>query len=132
MKSYLTPKEFCTFPPHIRERLRQTFRIGKSGPLEMVDGQLISDGSTGKDLQLSLNVGAMLEYLGAESGIEVEGLFDRLMEKSLMKMGLLDRPVEVAPDAPVLPAPPESAAPFCDTCDSKGVRHKKTCPKSQA
>ena len=27
---------------------------------------------------------------------------------------------------------PKSATPFCDSCDSKGVRHKKECPKYEA
>jgi len=39
--------------------------------------------------------------------------------------------VEQAPEVVVEPTAPETPAavkPFCDQCDSKGVRHKKECP----
>ncbi|TXH56083.1 MAG: hypothetical protein E6Q97_07265 [Desulfurellales bacterium] len=158
MKTCITLREFVALPKPVREQLRQIFRIAKSGPMEIVNGEIISDGSTAADLQ-KLDVGALIAFLGPDSGINTEGLFDRLLSIVLLRfeadrleaerkaLSLLPTATAVVPPVmptepviAVVPAPPvtqpdpQPAAdvpkPFCDSCDSKGMKHKKVCPKS--
>jgi hypothetical protein len=54
------------------------------------------------------------------------------VDQNQMTTELLNKNKPVPPHLPQPDQPSSSIkgkAPFCDTCDSKGVRHKKGCPK---
>lgn len=121
-------------------------------------GILESDGHTVNDLR-GINVTSMQEYLGFKD-IDPEADFFALLEMTVEKAEYKEpepapeapKPSEVntqptpvpdtptaIPEAPVVApettAPPEGTGtapkpPFCDQCDSKGVRHKAVCPKN--
>lgn len=132
MRTFLLQKDFIALPPETRDKLRQALRIGKSGPMEIVDGRMVSDGSTPQDLQ-AVNIGSLLAFLGPDSGMRADELFDTLFRKVLERLeaavpeAASELPGEANPGVPVTPDP--ASRRFCDSCDSRGVRHKKGCPK---
>lgn len=60
------------------------------------------------------------------SGIEQVASSEAKLEVEMLN----DEPVaETKPVEEAVVEAPKVKAPFCDTCDSKGVRHKASCPK---
>lgn len=125
MKTHMTPREWLEFPKETREWLRQTFSIAKSGPIELENGKMVSDGSTAFDL-MKLNLGALIAFLGPKSGIDTDGLFERLLAQ------VIEKPVDTEEVSKTVPAveaiqpeaPVENVKPCCG---SRGARHKANC-----
>lgn len=61
-----------------RNYLRKRFHIGKSGGIEVCDGQIISDGTTEEDLSV-LTVEAMQEFLNSKEK-DIFELFRQVVE----------------------------------------------------
>lgn len=135
----LTPHVWLQVEPVVRNALAKEFGITRSTSPRCVTEQGVtiveSDGYTIEDL-MGLNVESMQEWLGfsnIDPEADVHALFQMCVDKMAQSLAI---PVEEAPQAPqteVLPevvpqVPKEVKARFCVHCESKGVRHFKTCP----
>lgn len=121
-------------PKEIREHLMKVFGIVRTGISEVRDMVLISDGVTNTDL-LNVTSEKMAEYVGS-----VES-FSRLWELSVAKARyeLNPPPIEIGGEFRQLQTQKQTVElnaqnpikeyKFCDSCDSKGGRHLKVCPK---
>lgn len=115
-------------PKEVKNRLIEVFQIPLTGITEIIDQRVVCDGHTGQDL-MAITHDKMNAYIGSQE------TFLRAWELTLAKVKyeLAPPPIEIG--IPVKEAneiPLEtviSEKPFCDFCDSKGVRHKKGCPK---
>lgn len=119
------PQVWISLPKEVRNHLVKVFGLTRSGVTEVVDQTVVSDGHSVEDL-MGITLEKMVVYIGSEE------TFGRAWELTLAKThSELHPPLgEIRGDGVVVPIPEaETAAPFCDTCDSKGVRHKKDCPK---
>ena len=78
-----------------KEAIKPLFDIQRSGAIEVVDGQVISDGITQKDLAV-VNIGSLIEFLGNGCLVtippEIDKLFDDLWYKA--KANIFDIKVE--------------------------------------
>lgn len=131
----------------VKLHLMKVFGIVRTGVTEIRDTTLVSDGFTTEDL-MAITLDKMNAYIGSTE------TFPRAWELTLAKihselhpplgeiigapdgsMTIAPIPEEITPiveEVPVTVVPefePEALTPWCDTCDSLGVRHKKTCPK---
>ena len=118
-------------PKEKRIRLAEIFSIPQTGIKEIIDQTVKCDGYLNEDLQ-AITLEKMCEYIGSQEP------FSRAWELTLMKVHSelnpsrrIDQALEVmVGNEPIIePYVPPSEKIFCDTCDSKGFRHKKECPK---
>lgn len=130
----LTPHAWLQVSTEVRNKLAKEFGMSRSGTprcvTEMGLTRIESDGFTIEDLR-ALNVESMTEWLkGYNIKPETNDLHYLLgmcsgIKEDEMK-GLLSKP-------DILVGSPEAKEPevkrFCDQCESKGVRHLKSCPK---
>ncbi len=132
-----------------RNHLIKVFDLKKNGVTEVRDQEVITDGYTTDDLK-AINLGGMCEYIGSEETfgraweitlakvhselnppigeiksvdgeptiVDAQTPMEKIMTEQLVKVG-----IDVILDES------EPIKPWCDTCDSKGVRHLKECPK---
>lgn len=133
---------WLTLPPEIKHKLVTLFDIPRSGrtvvEYRATGAVVTSDGYTAPDLQ-SISLAKMQGLTGSDSDN-----FYKLFEVVILNLDALLGGTIVAPTAPVervtsknplQPVDPEKVIftefpkIFCDSCDSKGVRHKKVCPK---
>lgn len=84
MKLGLTTAEWIALPDDMRFKLRDMFRVGKSGACEVMNGKLINDGTTAKDLQ-AMQLGNLIEKLGNDLPWHNDNLFDELLSLILNK-----------------------------------------------
>lgn len=135
------PQQWIHLTKDVRNQLVQVFGIPRTGVTEVKDDQVVSDGHTMDDLGV-ITLEAMCEYIGSEE------TFARAWEITLSKVHAeLNPPVAIIQNVNgeatmidvnsefvvkeyVDPKAFEKVA-FCDSCDSKGVRHKKDCPKAK-
>lgn len=127
----------------IRKHLVSVFGLVPTGIAEIRDQTVISDGYSNADLD-RITAAKMAEYVGSNES------FPRLWELTLAKvkyelhppidLETLNQPeiVNIIPPTPVQIPERTLNSPntievksdrFCETCDSKGVRHKKECAK---
>lgn len=122
----------------VRQHLAKVFNLTATGIAEIRDQTVISDGYSNADLD-KITAAKMAEYVGSNES------FPRLWEITLAKVKYeLHPPVdleEIKEPEVIIPIQiPErtlnspnpievNSDKFCQTCDSKGVRHKKECPK---
>lgn len=85
MKQLLTSRDWVGIGADERRRLSAQFLIGRSGPTEVINNELISDGTTDKDLQ-ALSIARMIEYLGPDLSWYQEDLFSFLLTLTLRKL----------------------------------------------
>ena len=85
MKLNLTVKDWLNIPRENRQKLMELFRFSKSGCIEVVDNQVISDGVTERDLE-AFNVGAMINFLGKDLSWFNPNLCDELLVLTLNKL----------------------------------------------
>ena len=124
---------WMSLPKEIRHQLIKDFNIERTGPAEIRDEHVITDGYTNSDLRVFTSE-SMEKYVGAPA------TFMRLWEITIAKarsivnppqvevgVGVIDSPIQVSPET--LEVAP--SAKFCDSCDSKAVRHKNDCPKAK-
>lgn len=114
-------------PEEVRHKLVVLFDIPRSGrtvvEYRAAGAVVTSDGFTPTDIE-AITLEKMQGLLGSESDNfyklfeEVADHLDQLLDGSL---GKIDKTDET--ETP--------AKRFCDSCDSKGVRHKKACPKNK-
>ncbi len=108
-------------PLSTRQAIAVQFGIIKKGSTEVFDNQVKSDGYVIADVEAALGIDAIQKWTGSES-TDFQVLWDMMVAKAEGKD-------KVAPPITTGPAGPTGPKPFCDICDSKGVRHKKACPK---
>ena len=145
MFEHLYQQYWIELPKDVRFHLAKVFGLVKTGITEIRDQTVVSDGFTNKDLE-GISFPAMAEYVGETNDTKVT--FHRLWELTLAKVNSeLHPPINLNPviiprteprETPevnsslLIEAPKEIikeiVKPFCDTCDSKGGRHMKSCP----
>lgn len=108
-------QHWITLPKEQREHLTKVFEVPMSGIKEIRDATVISDGHTNEDLK-EITLEKLNAYIGSEE------TFPRAWEITISKAKY-----ELNP--PILIGSLADSKPFCDSCTSKGVRHKKVCPK---
>lgn len=107
--------QWMSLPREIRLELRRLFDIPQSNVVEVRDNTVITDGVTNDDLQV-----ITLEKL--KQVTKNNGTFAELFEKAVK---MAKPPVYISINGIQI-----MKKEFCDSCDSKGVRHKKSCPKN--
>lgn len=130
----------------VRKHLVGVFNLVATGIAEIRDQEVISDGHSNADLE-KITAAKMAEYVGSNES------FPRLWELTLAKVkyelnppiildiskmetkeqealvkGLNNQGIKLEPVMEKTPTEVLEVK-FCDSCDSKGVRHKKVCPK---
>ena len=120
--------KWMALPLSTKGKLAQQFGIPKNGAIEVYANTIKSDGFLVHDIENALTLDSMQKFLGTEE-TDVTILWDYLINKIENRTPKIEEnikieieSIEVMPEKPVIP-------PFCDKCDSKGVRHKKGCPK---
>jgi len=63
MKQFISYDQYIALAIDERNKIREVFNVVKSGGMDVVDNEIVSDGTTPNDLA-RINIGAMLEYLG--------------------------------------------------------------------
>lgn len=137
----LYPIMWLEQPRDIREHLAKIFGIVKTGVAEIRDQEVVSDGVTTQDLDV-VSAAKMAEYVG--SSID-DTSFAQLWTITVSKAKFeLHPPFVITPGNQVLTLEQfntlkevsneefkqiTETPKFCDSCDSLGGRHKKTCIK---
>lgn len=129
-----------------RKHLSEVFALVPTGIAEIRDQQVISDGYSNADLE-KITHAKMAEYVGSNES------FSRLWELTIAKVKyelnppivldlsnqseeeqkaivetLTENGAKLEPvQEPIKPVDPNR---FCDTCESKGIKHQKICPKA--
>ena len=144
------PQVWISLPKETRNHLAEVFSLNRSGVTEVRDQEIISDGYSAEDLK-RISLENMCQYIGSQE------TFGRAWEITLAKVhselhppvGVISGPeIEITPagenrtieetekvsmedGSKVVDDPKEGheIKHWCDTCDSKGVRHKMYCPK---
>lgn len=133
----LTPHVWLQVKPETRVKLAKAFGMKRStSPRCIVErgiSRIESDGHTIEDLR-ALNVYSMHKFLGLpmiDLSADIHKLFSECVDMIERVDAVEDtearKEEEKATEPPVEPA---TKAPFCDSCDSKGVKHKKACIKN--
>jgi hypothetical protein len=134
----ITPHLWLQLAADVRNYLSKEFKLNRSTSPRCVTygGKTVieSDGHTVDDLR-GLNVESMQAYSGSKS-VDINELFAECAAKALDVLHPPEASLEAPLEAPITPVeallPPSATQEprFCDSCDSKGGRHKKDCPKS--
>lgn len=113
-----------SIPLSTRIIIANTFGVQKIGPTHVVNNYVESDGYRIEDIERALNIDAIQKYV-ATNETDMVKLMDMLIAKAEGReyIGLVTEPV-IVNEQVISPT-----TGFCDQCDSKGVRHKKVCPK---
>lgn len=136
----LYTQHWIELPKDIRAHLKKVFSISSTGLTEVRDQTLISDGTTNEDLARAFTKESMTRYVGSD------GTFPHLWTCTVSKANFEINPPMAIRDNPqvpeldlstMVPVPADilkeiqeiPVIKWCDFCDSKGVRHSKTCTK---
>jgi hypothetical protein len=118
-------------PKEIRAKLVTMFHIPRTGSAVVDYGaegnKVVSDGFTPKDIE-AITLEKMQKVLDSDSTD-----FYGMLEEIIVNIdALMQQKVEVVETVTTYVETSTHIAktPFCDSCDSKGVRHKKICPKN--
>ena len=107
------PQNWIHLSKETRNRLAEVFGLERTGVTEIKDQEVISDGYTVHDLK-EITLEKMCAFIGSEE------TFGRAWEIVLAKVhSELNPPIGII----------KKDEPWCDSCESKGVRHLKECPK---
>jgi len=145
IKVLLTPFAWLQLNSEVRNGLTKAFNIRSSTSPRCVTQngmtRVESDGKTVEDL-MALNAESMQKWLGftnIDPNADIHALLGMCadkMEKELHpsevvepQMHSKEKPGSV--DVEMKELIESSKKPFCDSCDSKGARHKSTCIKSK-
>lgn len=138
MFQQMNTHDWVQLPIEVRAKLAEKFNIPRSGYTHVVGNKVETDGYTNENLA-KMSIEALRAYTGADSQD-----FTDLFKLTLIKIYEELKPPEVLVNG----EPPEveaniektpeqlveevvGKAPFCDSCESKGVRHLKTCLKNK-
>ena len=103
MKQFIERHQWEALSMPERDVIRNLFKIQHTGGgMDVQGGQIISDGTTGRDLAV-VNIGHMMAYLELESSEFCNELWEKVKVKALKDIGK----VEVKDVKPVPPAPQE-------------------------
>ena len=145
-ENLVSPTLWLQASPEVRNLIAKEFGMERSTSPRCVNElghtRIESDGFTVDDLR-ALNVISLQQWMGftnVDPQADLFALFKMCVNRAqeMITRGLSTPPVEGQIIQPAVdpvstpqdpPAPATESKPFCDTCDSKGVRHKKTCPK---
>jgi hypothetical protein len=84
MKQNITLDQWIALSMQERKVIMDVFHMQRSAGFSVSDGQIVSDGVTPKDL-LVVNIGRMIEYIGAEDDSFCDELWDLVKNKALKK-----------------------------------------------
>jgi hypothetical protein len=130
----ITPHLWLQLSADVRNYLSKEFKLNRSTSPRCVTygGKTVieSDGFTVDDLR-ALNVESMQAYSGSKA-TDINELFAECAAKALDILHPPEAPPEapITPQEPLIPIPATPEPRFCDTCDSRGLHHKKGCPKN--
>lgn len=123
-------------PPELRHKLVILFDIPRSGSTVVeyrAAGNVVtSDGYTAIDLQ-AVSTERMRGLLNSDSDNFYKLFEDITTHIDALLTGTFGSSAtapEERIDTPQVSSGFSTLPPFCDSCDSKGGRHKKTCPKN--
>lgn len=130
---------WLSLPLEIRTKLVTLFGIPRSGSTVVdyrVSGAVVtSDGYTAPDLQ-AISLRKMQHILDTDDANYYKLFEEVITHIDALLGGTFEAPVSSQEPTPPPPekrvyTPAEEAVlrRFCDSCDSKGGRHKKVCPK---
>lgn len=112
-----------------RIKIAEQFRIEQKTGREVFDDIVKNDGYLIKDIEEKLNLDSIQKYLGTEVTDFAE-LWTMLVDKIEGRFPIVEVTAIEVKSGQVIPGEVLIIQkPWCDTCDSKGVRHKKVCPK---
>lgn len=112
--------KWLQLPLTTRALIAAQFGIIKRGSTEVFNNEVVKDGYVLGEIEAALNIDAIQKYVVSDN-TDMAILWDMMVAKAEGKE-------YVAPEKPKVE---EVKKPFCGSCDSKGVRHKKTCPKNK-
>lgn len=112
--------KWISLPIQTRIKIAADFGIIKKGSIHVVDNHIQNDGYLIKDVEDALNTKAIQKYTGNENQTDLSILWDCLVAKAEGKESFETLTPPIVDDV--------ITKPFCDKCDSKGIRHKKICP----
>lgn len=123
---FITPYTWLQLSTDTRVKLAKAFDMKRSTSPRCVTERGVtkveSDGFTVDDLR-KMNVESMQQWLGfttIDPNADINALLGMCADR-------IEHPEKLEELAKVSDA---VSGPWCDSCDSKGVRHKKTCPKN--
>ncbi len=154
MNNRIYPQQWLSLSKETRNRLVQVFDLERTGVTEIRDQEVVSDGYSVQDLG-KITLEAMCEYIGSTETfaraweITLSKCHAELYPPVAIIQNIDGEPTAVDFDnfkgttptfeEDVVEVEAEAidrvieeivmVNSFCDTCDSKGVRHKKECPK---
>jgi len=114
-----------------RHKIAEAFGIQKKGPTEVFNNTIKSDGYLLKDIEEKLNVDALQKYTGSDS-TDMMILWKLMVDKAEGRVPQDEIAALVSETTMLNQTTLEPSKRFCDSCDSKGKRHKKECPKAKA
>lgn len=148
MAEFLLLKQYMALPKEARAKVRAAFDLKKSGPVEVEQNVVVSDGTTSEDC-MAVSAARLRTYLGVE-----EGTFAALWEATVEKLNEPELPeafvdnhdksmdvsglppsddgtvtATLSPEQEIVRGnfpSTESVSPFCDQCDGKKA-HKVYC-----
>lgn len=125
---------WCALSITTRHKLASEFGIIKKGSTEVFDNQIKHDGYVIKDIESALTLDAIQKYLGTtETDLQIlwGWLVDKIEGRGIITPEILHKEFKSAQASEIKPTVIMIPKSFCDTCDSKGARHKKGCPKNK-
>lgn len=118
---------WMALPLSTKAKLATQFGIPKNGAIEVYANTIKSDGYLVHDIENALTLNAMQKFLGSD---ETDGniLWEYLINKIENRTQKMEENIKIEiASIEVMPLVP-TEKPFCDKCESKGVRHRKGCP----
>ncbi len=128
-------------PINIRHEIARRFGVPKKKSVHVANNQVVDDGYYLKDLSDGLTLKSLQEDLHSDipdyatlwealvSQVTGKPIEIKLPDNSVNVIIEPEKKEEVMQPDPNAPEVKVIPSQFCLTCDSKGVRHKLTCPK---
>jgi hypothetical protein len=133
MYDHIFVGQWMILPKEVRDILIKDFNMVKTGPVEVRDEHVITDGFTNNDLSV-FTAESMYSYAGEVASfgrlweLTVRKAHDKLNPPEVIGSGVIDSIIQVS-DETLEVAPNNEPKAMCDTCPTKGFRHHKGCPK---
>ncbi len=121
--------QWLKLPLTTRAQIASQFGIIKRGSTEVFENRVVNDGYVIGEIEAALNIDALQKNLGSDL-TDMAVLWDMMVCKAEGREYLASKAEQLMSevvDAVIATVP--TKPPFCDSCTSRGVRHKKECPK---